>query len=207
MSEAPVLLLSTGDPTLPANLNGLPVAAVGDDILAEPKHLDRAQALLVSMHADQRWLQRHRRVLEAFLGRGGRLVVSGQIAHPFLEPLAPFEPIAPMKVERLDVRIEPPVHPLFEGVAAEDLTRRRGVVGFYGRGGHPLPAGGRLLASLDHGRVALDWLLPWPGGGALLVHAGNDLWSYADDESSAARLAPQLVRWLLEDALEGWGED
>jgi hypothetical protein len=124
-------------------------------------------------------------------------VVCGQIAHPFLADLRPFVPLASMRPADLAVRIEIP-HPIWADIDPDDLTFRRGVAGFYGRGENPPPRGARVLTTVGHGRAAVDWLVE-RGGGRLLVHGGNDLWSFADDDTTAARLAPQLIAWLLDD--------
>jgi hypothetical protein len=51
--------------------------------------------------------------------------------------------------------------------------------------------------------VAVDWLLEDYDGGRLLVHSGDDLWSFADGANTAARLAPQLIAWLLSEDFPG----
>ncbi|MEO1020648.1 MAG: hypothetical protein AAFY56_23640 [Pseudomonadota bacterium] len=194
-----IALLCSGDPVLPQGLQDPRILPLPDDVLAHPHALDRYRAILIGMHADQRWLRRHQASLEAFLDAGNTVVVSGQIATPFLEDLRPFEVLDPMTLERLEIEIAVPDHPIFVGVEPDDLTKRRGVAGFYGLGGHRPPAGAQVLTTLAAGVLALDWLVTRPSGGRLLVHAGNDLWSYAafgDAESTATRLAPQLLDWL-----------
>lgn len=194
-----IALLCSGDPVLPPGLDDRRVLPLPDDVLAYPGALDRYRAILISMHADQRWLEQHRGHLETSLDAGKTLVVSGQIATPFLEELRPFEVLEPMTLDRLEVDIAAPDHPIFQSIEPQDLTKRRGVAGFYGRGGHPPPAAAQVLTTLAGGAVALDWLATRPSGGRLLVHGGNDLWSFAafgNETSTATRLAPQLLDWL-----------
>ena len=87
--------------------------------------------------------------------------------------------------------------PVFKGVAAEDLTFRRGVAGFYGRGASDPPPGALLLNTVGDDALAVDWLWRRPGGGRVLLHSGNDLWIHWHDPTSAARIGPQLLDWLL----------
>lgn len=157
--------------------------------------LARYRAVLVSTHHDQRHLQARGAQLEAYLAGGGTLVFNGHVVRPFLRGLAPFVPSKGPGVEALRVR-RLAEHPVFDGVTAEDLTFRRGVAGFYGRGCNPPPPGARPLNGVGPEALPLDWELAWPGGGRLLMHAGNDLWMYEEDASSAARLGPQLFDWL-----------
>lgn len=172
----------------------IPVALVHEDDL--PAH-DPAQVptLLVGMHADQALLAERADWLAAFFAAGGTLVMNGLLAYPFHPALQPFRPLARANRAALEVAIAAPDHPLFAGVEARDLTTRKGVAGFYGRGQVPPPDGARMLTTLDGGAVPLDWEWAVPGGGRLLMHPGNDLWMYARDDNSAARLVPNLARW------------
>ena len=171
------------DPVAETDLAGLPPNEVG--------------GLLVPMHVDQQLFAANPAWVEAFLTAGGSLVFNGLLAYPFLPELRPFEPLARRSVDALRVRIEAPTHPIFAGIDADELTFRRGVAGFYGRGQTPPPAGAVVLTTLDRGRVPLDWEWRRPGGGRLLMHPGNDLWMFRDDTSSAGRLLPQLLDWVI----------
>lgn len=93
-------------------------------------------------------------------------------------------------------------HPVWEGVDTADLTFRRGVAGFYGRGANPPPPGARIIHVLGPGRHPVDYEVRPAVGGRLLVHAGADLWNYADSGNTAARMMPQLLDWIAkpEDA-------
>ncbi len=185
----------TGLETLPERLACAGVELVHEEAL-DRERLAGLDSLLISQHADQRSLAARSVELEALLERGGKLLICGQIAHPLLPVLRPFEPIARASVEALAVGFHT-YHPLFAGVDARDLTFRRGVAGFWGRGENPPPAGARIVATIDGGRAAVDWELALPTGGLLFVHAGNDLWSFdLDGTDSAARLVPNLLAWL-----------
>jgi hypothetical protein len=195
--STPIRYLTPDDAPLPERLERDEVGRMAQDALAEPDALCDVRALLVPMHADQRHLAGFRPVLEEFLAAGGTIVMCGQIAHPFLADLRPFVPLARMRPADLAVRIATR-HPIWAGIDPNDLTFRRGVAGFYGRGENPPPVAATILTTVGHGRMAVDWLTERHHGGRLLVHGGNDLWSFADDDTTAARLAPQLIAWLLD---------
>lgn len=151
--------------------------------------------LILSMHADQRHLAGVKDRLDHFLD-GRSILVNGPVAHPFLPELAePFEPLPRRGVRDLTVTIVTP-HPTFDGVDARDLTCRRGVAGFWGRGRQPAPDGAETLTALGPERVPFDWCLERPEGGRLFVHPGNCLWTFAGEDTSAGRLWPQLLSWL-----------
>lgn len=152
-------------------------------------------ALLIPTGVDQRVLAEQRERLQAFLDTGHAIVYCGHVAYPFLAGLAEFVPLEHFRLEDLTVT---PVcsHPLFEGVEPHDLTFRKGVAGFYGRGHNPQPPDALVLNVLGTARVPLDWIRNYAGGGVLLVHAGNDVWGYGQDSSSASRLTSNLLQWI-----------
>lgn len=155
---------------------------------------DRFGALLVPMHIDQRRFADAAPWIAAFFQAGGTLVFNGLLAYPFRPELKPFQPLARPRVDQFRVRIAAD-HPAWRGIDPNDLTFRRGVAGFYGRGCNPPPAGARILGTIDHGTCPVDWQWRPKEGGRLLMHAGNDLWMYARDHTSAGALTPQLLRW------------
>lgn len=161
--------------------------------------LSRYRALLVPSHVDQRYLLSAREQLESYLLAGGIIVFNGHVAYPFLRWLTPFVPVGVAGVAGLRVH-RCASHPIFDGVDPAHLTFRRGVAGFYARGGNPPAAGARVLNTLGPDAQAIDWALALPEGGRLLVHSGNDLWMYAGGTDSAARIVPQLFDWLNGDA-------
>ncbi len=160
------------------------------------ERLAPAAALVVGMHADQRFLAGCRTMLEAWLERGRTLVINGHIAHPMLPELGRFVPpqgtgIAALRLTRLRD------HPVFEGVPVPALQTRRGVMGFYGRGHNPMPANGRALHGIGPDAMPVDWVYERPQGGRLFVHGGNDLWGSCEDRALNDRLLAQLVTWAV----------
>jgi hypothetical protein len=92
--NAPIRYLSPGDDPLPSALEHDGVAIMAQAALEQPGTLRDAGAVLIPRHADQRLLDSVRPVLEHFLVTGGTIVVCGEIHHPFLPDLRPFEPLA-----------------------------------------------------------------------------------------------------------------
>lgn len=154
-------------------------------------------AVLLPIHVDQRLLSRRRAALEAWLDGGGTLVVNGHVAHMFLNGLTPFVPLERPSLSDFAIAEATP-HRIFAGVDRHDLTFRRGVAGFYGRGHNPPPPGAVVLNTLGPDRVPVDWLWRRPGGGRVFMHSGNNIWMYLTEDSTAARLPGQLVDWALD---------
>lgn len=157
--------------------------------------LSRYGAILVSMLADQITLAEQSAKLEAFLDGGGILVFNGHLAHPPVRGLRPFVGVGGHGVDILRIhRLSD--HPVFDGVDADDLTFRRGVAGFYARGYNPPPDQALVLNGIGPDRMPTDWVWHRQQGGTVFMHSGLDLWAYAADPTSAARMAPQLLSWL-----------
>jgi len=160
--------------------------------------LDNYNAILISIHVDQRRLAASAATIAAYLESGGTIVANGHIAYPYLPQLTPFQPIPNYRLADLIV-YRHIAHPIWEGVATKDLSQRRGVGGFYARGWHSPPAGAQIIHSIGDTLRPVDFIYR-VGAGRVLFHGGNDLWSFADPDSSTACLAAQLFDWL-------WRED
>lgn len=151
-------------------------------------------ALLLPAHLDQRYFGTVTGKVGAWLDGGGTLVFNGHVAWPMLPEFNAFVALEKRSLEHLRIhRIAE--HPVFEGVDMDDLTFRRGVAGFYARGCNPPPESATPLIGVGPDRVPCDWVYERPGGGCILMHAGNDLWMYAGDATSAGRIVPQLMAW------------
>src|SRR5690606_36422086 len=95
-------------------------------------------ALLLPIHADQRFLQQYRNDVDAYLDSGGTLIFNGHAAYPFAREISSFVPVEDARMTDYEIEMLEP-HPAFEGVAPYDLSFRRGVAGFYGPGSNPPP--------------------------------------------------------------------
>ena len=150
------------------------------------------QLLLIGMHADQIHLERRRALVDGFLARGGTAVFCGHLIREVFSGAPRWQPAASRHQPDLRVTAADP-HPVWAGVDPGDLSIRRGVSGFYGRGGYPeLPEGALVINTVQ--QLPLDVELR-VGGGRVLLHGGNDLWGYRSGPGTAARIWPQLLSW------------
>lgn len=153
------------------------------------------RALVIGMHCDQRHLAARAGLIADFLGRGGRVVASGHHAYPFLPGIGDFQPtpqptLSDLMIHRLAD------HPVWAGVEGRDLSFRRGVAGFYGRGWHQPPDGALVVNGIGPDRRPLDFVYR-VGAGAVLFHGGNDLTGYGGPGDTAGRILPQLLVWMI----------
>jgi hypothetical protein len=152
-------------------------------------------SLLVSMHSDQRFLASRAAQIAAFLHNGGTVVANGHLAYPFLPGMTGVHPLQNYALEDLTVR-RLTDHPIWAGVSENDLTFRRGVAGFYGRGWHQPPEGATVVHALGTPERPLDFIYR-VGRGRVLFHGGNDLWQYGGGSDSTGRIVPQLLHWMF----------
>ena len=150
--------------------------------------------IVTTNNADQRELLRCKPQLQAYLHQGGKLVFNGHVVYPFLDEVQPYQPtpekgLAGLQVHNLHA------HPIFAGVADIELTFRKGVAGFYGRGSNPPPSGATVLTTLGTTtQQPLDWIYTYPSGGQLLVHAGNDFLAFSN-VPSAVHMCRAFYDW------------
>lgn len=185
---APALLTQPG---LAAEVRDIDIYDLSDTDLAT------FDAVLIGTGADQRVLAEQRARLQAFLESGRTIVYCGHVAYPFLDGLTEFVPLGRYRLEDLMV-VQVCAHSLFDGIDPRDLTFRKGVAGFYGRGHNPPPADAVVLNALGAARVPVDWMRTYERDGVLLVHAGNDLWGYTPEDGRAAELPGRLVQWVAQ---------
>lgn len=150
--------------------------------------------LVVSSQADQDFLYRHRDRVRSFLDGGGVVAFSGHLSRRWLPGAGRFEPKdVDTAADYAVVEAEP--HPVFEGVATDDLTYQRGVAGFFARGHNPPPDGAAVVLRLADGEpiVYVDGTTT---DGTVFAHSGNDLITLGRRDSTAARVPGQLVSWM-----------
>lgn len=151
------------------------------------------RAILIPMHVDQRFLASRAALLEQFVLSGGRMVVNGHVLYPFVPELGLFKPLFRYRVDDLYIDSHAP-HPVWDGVDIPALTFRKGVAGFYGRGYHTPPPQGTFINTIGPKKYPVDCVYSH-GAGEILVHSGNDLWSFVSEDGSP-RLALQLLNWV-----------
>lgn len=156
--------------------------------------LDAYAGLIIEGMVDQEHLYRHRDVIHGYLAAGGVVVFSGQLFRPWLPGCGPFVPKRIRSRHDYEITIAAP-HPIFDGVTSDDLTRRRGVAGFFARGHHPPPPGVETILTLPDGEPVV-YIDRTTTAGVILAHSGHSLLGWGEPESRAARIDGQLLSWI-----------
>ncbi len=159
-----------------------------------PQMIAEAKGVLLTIHLDQVRAMEWREGFGSMLARGGRVLINGHVEQPFIDGVGRFMPSGRTRTHlRLSAL---GMHPLFDGVDRLGFETRRGVAGFYGRGHNAMPRDAQALTGVGPAAAPLDWIWRRADGGAVLSHAGNDLWTSCDETAVMHRLAANIVRWL-----------
>lgn len=197
MTRPPVVLLHPGDGGVAATFR--PCVEAGDlrwlrQSEAMPEDLDGIAGLILPLAVDQIALLAMKPALEAFLDRGGRIILNCHMLRPFVDGPGLFVPME--KPRRSDfnlVRVRP--HPIFAEAPTAALESNQGVVGFYGRGHNPMPPGAVPIQVFGEKAIPVDWEWQRPAGGIVFSHSGNDLWVVGNDPAVRMAMGPRLVAW------------
>ena len=166
--------------------------------LGDAAPLAEYAGLVVPPMVDQEHLAARAAAVRRYLDRGGVVVFGGQLHRPWLPGAVPFVALEVRSHHDYEVAWIAE-HPVFAGVAPDDLTYRRGVAGFFARGHHPVPAGADVLVRLVGGQP-VTYVDRVSTGGTILVQASSHLLSYDNDETPDGRIAGQLLDWITTEA-------
>ncbi|MDK8783007.1 hypothetical protein ACRQD2_07665 [Actinotignum sp. GS-2025e] len=167
------------------------------------------RGIVVSMGADQLFLETQRERLSAWVRAGGKLLANGLPMRRWVDGLPSHRK---MEFHGLDdvwlSAVEP--HPIWEGVERRDMLLRTGVpgqhsfeelreigvAGFYARSFlAELPEGTRVITGIGPGKLPVD-ISYRLGEGEVIVHNGNDLSGFAFPGTSAAGLRRAITEYL-----------
>lgn len=158
---------------------------------------------------DQEYLSDNRDVLDAFVARGGRVLINGHVQRIFLTGLTRWRKLEFRNPSDLALsRVNE--HPVWAGIDPKALLynsgrrepvpfeelERIGVAGFYGRGCYlDMPDGAQVVHTLGRTHAPIDYEYRL-GRGRVLVHGGNDLLQFAGEHRGTAHLRTQILDWL-----------
>ena len=173
-------------------LAAMPVTAIDLDDLPTAE-LTSFAGLILAGRSDQTLLAAMQDKLRGFLDKGRVVVFSGQLTHDWLPGATAFEPDLAGGVESGPPQLGE--HPIFSSVSPHDL----GTNFLYSNGRHRPPAGADVIALRADGTPGA-YVDRASTGGTVLLHGGTNLLANATTDSSAARIAPQLIEWVRQEA-------
>lgn len=175
-----------------AALAAMPVTAIDLDDLPTAE-LAPFVGLILAGRSDQSLLAAMQDKLRSFLDKGRVVVFSGQLTHAWLPGATAFEPGPAAGIEPGPHQLGD--HPIFSSVSPPDL----GTNFLYSNGRHRPPTGADVIAQRADGTPGA-YVDRASTGGTVLLHGGANLLANATTDSSAARIAPQLIDWVRQEA-------
>lgn len=171
--------------------------------------LTKYKGMIIGSACDLVFLEQRSEIISQWVRAGGRLLYSG---HPHLRVVEGLPNTRKMEFHNPeDIWLSAvESHPIFEGVDHKDLLfrtgvpgnhsfeelREIGVAGFYGRSYLTnLPDGARVLTGIGPRQLPLDVSYPL-GEGEVIVHAGNDIESFAYEGTSTEGLRDAIYTYL-----------
>lgn len=154
--------------------------------------LSRFTGLIVSGRVDQELLHREHSKIRRFLDDGRTLAFSGQLFRPWLPGASEPALVDLAGLGGIGALTLAP-HPIFDGLAAEDLG------GVFVHGVYPLPPGSEAVATLPDGQ-AVTYVDRASTGGTIMAHAGGNLMGYVAVDTPAREIVPRLVAWINQEA-------
>lgn len=161
--------------------------------------LSDADGLLLSQHLDEHHMAECTPLLDRYLRQGGSISLNGPLYQPYLDGLGAYAPLPSGRAQDWILRLGTQ-HAITDGLLADDLTYRRGVIGFWARGSFPVPLGSTVLTYMVGDDTPADFIWNRSGGGSVVVHPGNDVWFVHNDTTSAGRFYANMLDWMVEGA-------
>lgn len=160
----------------------------------------RHDLVVIPMQTDEVVLGRKSAWLRGIWEQGGAFLANDIVAQPYLPFLAPFVPIPSGRLRDFEVERRAP-HPAFDPLPA-DFHVFGGMLGVYGVGHNPPPAGAVTVNTIGHGSFAIDWFLDGPNGAVFFCHGGPDISSFHSGPEHRPNLTHALIDWILERSHE-----
>lgn len=157
--------------------------------------LENYDVLLIGTDIDQRMLYEKKTYIDKFLSNKKTVVFCGALAYPFLDDVGEFKKMD--YIDYTDYKITKfSNHKVWEGVEPKDMMYRKGVAGFYSRGYNPPPKNATVINTLGRSKHPIDYEYDTKDGGKVLVHCGNNLWLFLNDNTTASKIGINLINWL-----------
>lgn len=157
------------------------------------------KCIVVHDFIDQESMYRNRVKLEAFLNERNIVIWGGHLVKEWLPGCPLFVPKQINKHSDYEISVVNE-HPIFVGVATDEMTYNKGVAGFFARGSHtPVPDGAEVLLTLPDG-ASITYIDRNTTNGTILAHAGRDLFAQRMQNKTTDRISLQLLAWIHDEA-------
>lgn len=151
--------------------------------------------IIINLHMDQYLWSGLKNKIYHYLSLEKKIFFNGHIMKPFLDELNIYTPIQDIALADFKTKVIHH-HEIYKDFDISKLNSRKGVAGFFARGGNPPPDGAKIIISIKNGTVPVDWEYQLKSGGVLYVHSGNDIWSCFEKQEDNEKVFVQMLDWL-----------
>ena len=159
--------------------------------------LDTYKCISIPSFVDQEFLYTQKEKIEDFVNKRNILIFCGHLFRNWLPGGTNFIPKTITDYTDYEIHIVQR-HAIFDGVETNDMTYNRGVAGFFARGYYMPPKGAIVLLELGEGEC-VTYIDRHTADGVILLHAGNDLFSYMEAGKTTDRISRQLLSWVKDE--------
>ena len=156
--------------------------------------LENYKCIAVPSFIDQEYMATQKQKIHDFLNEGKILIFCGHLFRDWIPGASTFMPKEIKSFKDYAVHIQKD-HMIFEGVKEDDMTYNKGVAGFFARGFYQPPEQAEILLTLGENEV-VTYIDPNTTRGTILLHAGNDLFSYMEANKTTDRISVQTLAWV-----------
>lgn len=168
--------------------------SVIDEYELDTTDLSDYNVLLITYFVDQEYLYKHKQIIENFLNEGKIVLFCGHLFRQWLPGCSLFMPKKLNSYQDYFVNTIPGA-PLFDGVEIEDMVCNKGVAGFFARGYYHAPENAEVCLTFTDGKV-ISYIDRHTTKGTIIVHAGQNLLSYASATNTKKKIAEQALNLL-----------
>lgn len=165
-----------------------------DEYELDTTDLSDYNVLLITYFVDQEYLYKHKHIIENFLNEGKVVLFCGHLFRQWLPGASLFMPKKLNSYQDYFVNTIPGA-PLFDGVEIEDMVCNKGVAGFFARGYYHAPENAEICLTFTDGKV-ISYIDRHTTKGTIIVHAGQNLLSYASATNTKKKIAEQALNLL-----------
>ena len=175
--------------------------SVIDEYNFDSTDLSNYNVLLITYFTDQEYLYKHKHIIENFLNEGKVIVFCGHLFRKWLPGCSLFMPKKLNSYQDYFVKTIPGA-PLFDSVEIEDMVCNKGVAGFFARGYYHTPENAEVCLTFTDGKV-ISYIDRHTTNGTIIVHGGQNLFSYATATNTKKKIATQVLNLLKQEVSGG----
>ena len=160
-------------------------------------NLENYKCIAIPPFIDQEYMYTQKEKINSFLNKGNILVFSGNLFKPWIPGTKNYIPKEITQHKDYEIHFCKN-HPIFEGVTLHEMSYRKGIAGFFARGFYPTPDDSENILRLGENEI-VTYIDRKNSKGTILIHSGNDLFSYTEAGNTTGKIGMQTFNWVCNE--------